>query len=195
MRTTSATLGCGRIAVGVVVPVVAVAAHGTADGHFPGSAGLVLCALVGAVAAACAGRMVTAPRLFALLSGGQVACHLMLSACMAGGPGSMSDDPAAMPSGHVHAGSMVDARAAAAAAGTTWAMLLTHLIAIPVCAVLIAAVCRVVAVITAIARSLRRAPVATVVPRPRRVVVHVPFAATDALLCGGPGRRGPPVCV
>ncbi|MEU0879517.1 hypothetical protein ABZ345_13015 [Lentzea sp. NPDC005914] len=81
MTPPSAPLRRARCAaVGVVTGALAVIAHSTADGHLP-DAGLAL-SLIGLLTWACAGfarHELTPARMLALIGGGQLAMHFMMS--------------------------------------------------------------------------------------------------------------------
>lgn len=151
----------------LTAPALAVAAHGAASGHVPGSAGLLLLVVLGVAAGAIARRIGSVISFLLLLTGVQITGHVVLS---------LTADPMM----HHH--------------GSAAPMLLTHLVAIPLCALLIAGAAQLYRIITSVVRTLRLlvlGPVPDLVraglaPSPsRRPLVGV-FAP------GGIGVRGPP---
>lgn len=128
---------------------------------------MLLLLLVGVVAATLCRRLNSPLALLAVLTGAQIAGHILLSAT-------------ADPTAHAH--------------GSQTLMLVTHLIAIPVCALLIAGGTSLYGVITSVLAVVRRllgGPVAELAssnlpPSPRLR----PLVGVFAL--GGTGVRGPP---
>ncbi|MGW6032341.1 YtxH domain-containing protein [Gordonia terrae] len=156
-----------RAAAAGVVPAVAVAAHGAASGTIPSSSGILLSAAIGAIAAMLLaprrGRLVTAAASTTLvLSVAQAASHWAL----------------ALDAGH-------------AAHGTsTLPMLLTHLVAIPLSAVLIVVGAHLLSSIGTVIRSLM--PRVALAARPTAPVFWTqPCVLSAPALCGT-GVRGPP---
>jgi hypothetical protein len=147
---------------------LAVAAHGVASGHTPDTTGLLLLMLLGVAAGAMSRHLSTATGFLALLTGTQVAAHVALSATAA--PMTMSHQ------------------------SSTSTMLITHLIAIPLCALLISGAGRLYEVITSVLRALRVLISAPVTDRNSSGAQHTP--APEPLITlialGGTGVRGPP---
>lgn len=147
---------------------MAVAAHGVASGHLPDTTGLLLLILLGVAAGAVGRQLTTAAGFLTLLTGTQVAAHVSLTVTAA---------PMAMP----HQSS-------------TSTMLITHLIAIPLCALLISGAGRLYDVITSVLRALQILIGAPVTDRNRPGTQHTP--APEPLITlialGGTGVRGPP---
>ncbi|GAA5095653.1 hypothetical protein [Nocardia iowensis] len=157
--------------VGVLVGVLAVAAHGVAGGGLPSSAELTLVLLV-AAAAGCAANVVAAGRgsVLGLLAFGQLAGHSALSGLL----------------GHEHA-----TTAPTAALPTGW-MLVAHVVATFTCAALISVAERLYAVASGAVRAVLAAP------HPPRVVgsTHWPNPGLPQYRCppnGAIGPRAPPV--
>ncbi|ORM34940.1 hypothetical protein BFL43_10425 [Williamsia sp. 1135] len=139
-----------------------------ASGHLPGSAGLVLLVVIGVAAGALAHRLSSMVAFVALLTGAQLAGHTVLS---------LTADPMA----HAHS-------------STTSAMATTHLVAIPVCALLIAGSGRLYSVITSVIRTLRFLVAGPITDLTRFVVTTAPQRRplVGVLAPGGVGLRGPP---
>ncbi len=185
------------------MPTLAVAAHGVASGAVPGLGGIALCLMIGVLAGMCTGRRCGAVALLTVLSAAQFLSHLALAVTM---PATHTMDHAGMD----HAGMSMPADADAGplrlvsdhlaemfhlggADGTT--MLLTHLIAIPLCAVLIAAAVAVFAVITSVLAALRRSP-APVLGHVATVVVREGITRWHRIdRAAGAGERGPPLLI
>ncbi|MDY6808265.1 MAG: YtxH domain-containing protein [Actinomycetota bacterium] len=163
-----------RVASAVVVPVVAVAAHGMGAGGLPSTGGMLLTVGIGVLAALGLRnpprRSVRGATLSAagVLSAAQVAAHLAMSVGAA---------PASM---HVHHDALLP-------------MALTHAVAIPVSAVLIVAAAGLLAALTSTIRTLTGPPIVAA-PVAARVEWVAPTLRTVAL-AGGGGVRGPPVRV
>ncbi len=192
----------------VTVPTLAIAAHGAASGSVPSLAGIAVCALIGVVAGLCTGRRCGAIALLTVLSAAQFVSHLALSATM---PAMATPSPSRMHHAGMDHGAMPMPTADHASplhsisdhlvemvhlgSGDGMAMLLTHLIAIPVCAALIAAAVAVFAVITSVLAALRREPA----PAAQDVVALVscrPVARWHRIdRAAGAGERGPPLLV
>lgn len=159
--------------VGVLVGVLAVAAHGAAGGGVPGSAESALVLLAAAVAGCAAELFAAGPgAVFALLGLGQLASHLALSGLV----------------GHGHAGA-VAARGPVLPSG--W-MLVAHAVATVGCAVLISMAERLFGAVSGAVRAVLARP------RPARVtglarwsnpgLPHYHRAPNGAI-----GPRAPPV--
>lgn len=166
-RTVRPPDAFSRVAAAGVVPAVAVAAHGAASGAVPSSSGILLSAAIGGVAA-----MLLAPRrrrfltaaasTTAILSVAQVASHWALG----------------FDAGH------------AAHDTSTLPMLLTHLVAVPLSAVLIVAGAQLLGSIGSVIRSL--VPPVALAARPALPVFWTqPWVPAATALCGT-GVRGPP---
>ncbi|MCR5977910.1 YtxH domain-containing protein [Gordonia jinghuaiqii] len=166
-HTVRAPDAFSRVAAVGVVPTVAVAAHGAASGAMPSSSGVVLSVAIGVVASMLLmtrrRRLVpAAASTTAVLTAAQVACHATLT----------------VDAGHaVHAPSALS-------------MLITHLLAIPLSAVLIVVGAHLLASVGSVIRSFvppvtSRAPAA-----PRTFWTQPLLLAVPAL--GGTGVRGPP---
>ncbi|MFW0785495.1 YtxH domain-containing protein [Gordonia sp. CPCC 206044] len=157
-----------RVAAGVVVPVVAVGAHGLGAGEMPAPAGMLLTAAIGALVAYVVGgqQARTAGRATvhaaAVLTLAQIGAHLSM--------------------GIGHSGMHHDGFAP---------MVFTHLVAIPLSAVLIVAAATVLAAITSTIRSVVPIPVLAVPSAPQTIWV-APHLPRD-VVTGGVGVRGPPV--
>ncbi len=138
-----------------------------ASGHLPGSAGLVLLVVIGVAAGALSHRLTSMAAFVALLTGAQLAGHTVLS---------LTADPMA----HTHS--------------STAAMASTHLIAIPICALLIAGSGRLYSVITSVIRTLRFLVAGPITDLTRFVVTSAPQRRplVGVLASGGVGLRGPP---
>lgn len=138
-----------------------------ASGHLPGSAGLVLLALIGLAAGALSRRLASGLSFIALLTGAQLAGHVVMS---------LTADPMA----HGHS-SMVP-------------MAATHLVAIPLCATLIAVSNRLHAVITSVIRTLQYLVAGPVADLTRAVLTTSPQRRplVGVFAPGGIGVRGPP---
>lgn len=158
-----------RVAVGAVVPAVAVAAHGVAGGGIPGAAGLLVSVAIGGLLGCVAhsprrtrtAAMVTTTL---LLSFAQVACHWALAVGDAGHAMHQAGGPG---------------------------MLVMHAIAIPVSAVLLVLAATLADVVTSTIRSMTPPPVLRTPAQPRMRWVE-PLVSSGPVL-GGPGVRGPPV--
>lgn len=146
---------------------MAVAAHGAASGHLPGSAGLVLLVVIGIAAGALSRRLGSIVAFGALLTGAQLAGHTVLS---------LTADPMA----HGHS--------------STTAMAATHLVAIPVCAALIAGSSRLHSVITSVIRTLHFSVAGPIPDLTRFVAATAPQRRplVGVFAPGGVGLRGPP---
>ncbi|MYR06672.1 YtxH domain-containing protein [Gordonia sp. SID5947] len=159
-----------RVAAGVVVPVVAVAAHGLGAGSVPGSAGMLLSVGIGALVALFLGgqrqRSVTTATLATagLLTLAQIGSHLSL---MAGQTQSAMHHDALLP------------------------MLLTHLIAIPSSAALIVVAAGLLRALTSTMRRLSPPPRVAAPPHVA-VVRWVAPHLYSGVVVGGVGVRGPP---
>ncbi|MFL1597270.1 YtxH domain-containing protein [Gordonia amicalis] len=159
-----------RVAAAGVVPAVAIAAHGAAGGQMPSSGGLVLTAAIGVVAAmllqpATRGRRLAPATASAvgILTAAQVAGHWSLAADAA----HAGHDAPALP------------------------MLLTHLVAIPLSAVLIVVGAQMLAVIGSVIASLM--PPAALLAPGARPVFWTQRGVLAAPPVGGTGVRGPPL--
>lgn len=154
-----------RVGVAVAVPVLALAAHGMADGSPPTSAGVVVCLAVGAVLAALAGgrRGLSPTRTAALLAVGQLIGH----------PAAGVGDAAARHSAHL---------------GT---MLVWHAVAIPVSAVLLLLVARCYALVTAVLEAVVSSPRLVVVGALAPVIDQ--WWPRTVVVGAGVGPRAPPV--
>ncbi|SDU59849.1 hypothetical protein [Gordonia westfalica] len=159
-----------RVAAAGAVPAVAIAAHGAAGGQAPSSGGLVLTIAIGVVAAMLLQLATHRRRLLpatasavGVLTAAQVASHWSLAADAA----HVTHDAPAMP------------------------MLLTHLVAIPLSAVLIVVGAQLLAVIGSVIASLTP-PVALRVPGARPIFWTQP-AVLAGPAAGGTGVRGPPL--
>lgn len=163
-----------RVAPAVVVPVVAVAAHGMGAGGLPTTGGMLLTVAIGVLAAMCLRgtrrRSVRGGTLSAagVLSAAQVAAHLVMS---------VEQAPAAT---HFHHDALLP-------------MVATHAVAIPVSAVLIVAAAGLLAALTSTIRTLAGCPV--LVAPLRQPVGWVPPTLRIVAFVGGGGVRGPPVRV
>lgn len=147
---------------------MAVAAHGAASGHLPGTPGLLLLILLGVAAGALSRQLTTAAGFLVLLTGTQIAAHVCLTAAA---------EPAAMPH-HSNTG----------------AMLITHLVAIPLCALLISGAGRLYQVITSVLQALEfliGVPI-TDRNRPGAQQTPAPEPLITLIAPGGIGVRGPP---
>jgi len=156
------------LAVALTAPALAVAAHGAASGHLPGTPGLLLLMLLGAAAGALSKHLMTAAGFLVLLTGTQVAAHISLTAV-------------AEPTTMTHQ-------------SNTGAMLITHFIAIPLCALLISGADRLYRVITSVLRGLGfliGAPI-TDRNRPGTGQTPAPEPLITLITPGGTGVRGPP---
>ncbi|GAB86809.1 YtxH domain-containing protein [Gordonia rubripertincta] len=159
-----------RVAAAGVVPTVAIAAHGAAGGQTLSSGGVVLTVAIGVVAAmvlqlATRGRRLVpaAASAAGVLTAAQVASHWSLAADAA----HVTHDAPALP------------------------MLLTHLVAIPLSAVLIVVGAQLLAVIGSVIASLTP-PAAPRVPGTPLVFWTRP-AVVPGPAVGGTGVRGPPL--
>lgn len=182
-----------------MVPALGLAAHGAASGVLPGASAVALCLFLGVVTGAVvdvASRLRGhgwAP-LVGILTVAQGLAHLALSVGHDHHAGSMPgmadhampDMPAgAMLIHHLHA--LLEPWSADGAV-----MLLTHVIAVPVTALLIALAAAVTGVVTSVAAALRGPG-----PRPRPLGA-APIAVPAVVPCpridraAGPGKRGPP---
>ncbi|MHC3004727.1 YtxH domain-containing protein [Gordonia sp. GN26] len=158
------------VAAAGVVPSVAVAAHGAAGGQALSSGGVVLTVAIGVVAAmllqpATRGRRLVpaATSAAGVLTAAQIASHWSLAADAA----HVTHDAPALP------------------------MLLTHLVAIPLSAVLIVVGAQLLAVIGSVIASLTP-PVALRVPGASPVFWTRPAVVAGPAV-GGTGVRGPPL--
>ncbi|AZG45667.1 YtxH domain-containing protein [Gordonia insulae] len=160
-----------RVAAAVVVPVVAVAAHGLGSGSMPGPSGLLLSAGIGALVAAVLGggrrRTTTTDTVFVtgLLTSAQIGSHLAFTV---GQPPMAMHHDAVLP------------------------MLLTHLVAVPLGAVLIVVASSLLAILTS--TIWRLVPPPPIAPAP--VVLPIRWAdpwVPAGPVVGGTGVRGPPV--
>ncbi|GGF15559.1 hypothetical protein GCM10007298_09460 [Williamsia phyllosphaerae] len=192
----------------VTVPTLAIAAHGVASGAVPGLGGIALCLMIGVLAGVCTGGRCGAVVLLAVLSAAQFLSHLALAVSV---PASAAMDHTGMNhAGMDHAGMSMPADVhggplglvsdhlaemshLGGADGTT--MLLTHLIAIPLCALLIAAAVAVFTVITSVLAVLRGSP-APVLGHVASVVARADIVRWHRIDRGaGAGERGPPVLI
>ena len=181
----------GRLAVAATVPTLAIAAHGVASGAVPGLDGIALCLFIGVVAGMCTGRRCGAVALLAVLSAAQFASHLALAATMPMTPGAAT--PTASMAGMDHHGMDHTGMAHTGMAHSGMSMMLTHLIAIPLCALLIAAAVAVVTVITSVLATLRR-PRSQALGHVVAVVVHAGEVRWHRIdRAAGAGERGPPL--
>lgn len=156
-----------RAAAAGVVPAVAVAAHGAASGAIPSSSGILLSAAIGAIAA-----MLLAPRRGRLTTAA-ASTTLVLSVAQAASHWALALD-----AGH------------AAHDASTLPMLLTHLVAIPLSAVLIVVGAHLLSSIGTVIRSLM--PPVALAARPTAPVFWTqPCVLSAPALCGT-GVRGPP---
>ena len=168
-RTSHTPDAFTRVAACGVVPAVAVGAHATASGEMPGSGGVVLAAAIGLVAAGLLEILTRGRRLWpataaavAALTSAQVAIH-----------GALAADAT-----HVAHG------------GAPVGMLVTHLVAIPVSALLIVVGAQLLAVVGSVVRSLTSPTIARVPASVLLLRTQSPAAAGPAV--GGAGVRGPP---
>ncbi|GAA1879295.1 hypothetical protein [Williamsia serinedens] len=190
----------------LVVPTLGLAAHGVASGSFPGATGIALCLFLGTVT----GLVVdVASRLrgrgwlplVGILTVAQGLAHLALSVGH-----DHHADTAHATNGHTMTGMTGDGGMSAGggmlahhlhALMTPWSadgavMLLTHLVAVPLTAVVIALAAAVTGVATSVVAALRGPG-----PRPQPVATP-PVAVTVVGRCprvdraAGPGVRGPP---
>ncbi|GAA1459390.1 hypothetical protein [Williamsia maris] len=185
------------------MPTLAIAAHGVASGAVPGLGGIALCLMIGVLAGMCTGRRCGAVVLLTVLSAAQFLSHLALAVSMPAAHGmdhaGMDHTGMSMPADtqggplRLISDHLAEMFHLGGADGTT--MLLTHLIAIPICALLIAAAVAVFTVITSVLAALRRSPspvlghVVTVVVRAGVVRWHRIDRAAGA------GERGPPLLI
>ncbi len=187
-----------------MVPALGLAAHGAASGVLPGPAAVALCLFLGVatgvvvdvVSRRCGHGWVP---LVGILTVAQGLAHLALSV----GHDHHAEPMSAMP-GHEMAGHAMSAMSSGGmlayhlhALLTPWSadgavMLLTHVIAVPLTAMLIALAAAVTGVATSVAAALRG-------PGPRlRTLGSGPVAVLAAVPCpridraAGPGVRGPP---
>ena len=159
-----------RVAVGVVVPVVAIAAHGLGSGSLPGVGGMVLSAAIGVLVGLVLGVRRRRPAASstvlatAVLTLAQIGAHISFT---------IGHTPSAM-----HHDALLP-------------MLLTHLVAVPASAVLIVAAA---VLLEAVTRTFRRLapPPRIVAPGVRPVRWDAPLLVIDVVI-GGAGVRGPPV--
>lgn len=166
-RTDRTSDAFTRVAAVGVVPTVAVAAHGAAGGAAPSSSGLLLSAAIGVVAAMLLvsrrRRLVpAAASTAAVLTAAQIACHWSV----------------AFDAGH------------ATHATPALPMLLTHLVAIPLSAVLIVIGAHLLASMGSVIRSLAL-PILPVAPAAAPIYWVQPCVPSGPDL-GGTGVRGPP---
>ncbi|MEE4023535.1 YtxH domain-containing protein [Gordonia sp. PKS22-38] len=160
-----------RIAAGVVVPGVAVAAHGLGAGAVPGVAGMVLAAAVGVLAALLLGdrrrrsAIVSVSRAAGVLTVAQIAAHTVMTM----GP--------AHAGAHDHHDAVLP-------------MLLTHIAAIPLSAALIVVAAGLLATLTTAIGKLTAPPVIAA-PAPAPVFWVAPTPGLTAVI-RGIGVRGPP---
>ena len=158
-----------RVAAGAVVPVVAVAAHGLGSGTMPGMGGIVLTSGIGILVGVALGggrrRSATAATIIAIaaLTVAQIGAHVALTV------------------GQAATGMHHDA---------VGPMVLTHLVAIPVSAVLLVAAAGLLGALTSTIRGLSPLP-RIAAPAVRVVRWDAPDLVTD-LVVGGVGVRGPP---
>lgn len=158
-----------RAGVSLVVPAVAVAAHGIAAGGAPHAQGVLVSAGIGGLFAQLSGvrrqsRAAAIASTTVLLTIAQVACHWAMT---------IGD------AGH-------GAHTASAAP-----MLLTHAVAIPLSAVLLILAATLADLLTSSIRALSPRPTLRIPGRPRPAV-DVPVVVSGPMF-GGPGVRGPPV--
>ncbi|WP_187686038.1 hypothetical protein [Nocardia wallacei] len=170
----------------MAVAVLAVAGHGAAGGGYPGSGSSALLVLTAGAVGMCTGgrgaaETVGPARLFAMLTGGQLAGHAVLTATV----------------GHAHgAAARETARAADLVVGgmpfpSGW-MLLAHLLAALLCAMLIGAAERLYRAVSQAVRSIAGVPG----PPPVARAARWPGAAARTyrfLRPGAIGSRAPPV--
>jgi hypothetical protein len=190
--------------VTVVVPALGLAAHGVASGTLPGVAGVVLCLFLGA-ASGLAVDVLARPRgrgwisLVGILTVAQGLAHLALS---------VGHDHHSMPgTGHAMAGHampvMVDASTGdmlghhLQALSTPWSadgatMLLTHVVAVPLAAALIALAAAVTGVATSVVAALRGPGPRTRPSGATPVVVSATVRCPRVDRAAGAGERGPP---
>ncbi len=171
---------------GAAVAVLAVAAHGAAGGGYPGSTSSMLLVLAAAVIGTLTGVRRTAGTrarawLFVMLVGGQLAGHVALTAAV----------------GHDHGAATRENSPAADFFGgeiplpASW-MLLAHVLAALLCAVLIAAAERLYRAVSQAVRSSTSVPC----PPPVARAARWPGATTRTyrfLRPGAIGARAPPV--
>jgi len=179
------------VLVGATVAALAVAAHGLADGGYPGSAALTLLLFttvgVGAIASLLPVPSGISSRtaLLAVLGGGQLAAHVALS--VAGGHGSMGS----MGMGHESTGPTGTLLAALPL--PAGAMTVAHALATLVCTVLIIAAERLYSLVSQAIRTITgraRPPVPQT--GPGRWPAHSPISYRF-LRAGALGSRAPPV--
>ncbi|MCK8616182.1 YtxH domain-containing protein [Gordonia sp. C13] len=159
-----------RVAAAGVVPTVAIAAHGAAGGQSLSSGGVVLTVAIGVAAALLLQPAIRGRRLVPAAA----AATSVLTAAQVGSHGALAADAA-----HV----THDAPALP--------MLLTHLVAIPLSAVLIVVGAQLLAVIGSVIASLTP-PVALRIPGASPVFWTQPAVLAGPAV-GGTGVRGPPL--
>ncbi len=167
-RTVRPPDAFSRVAAAGVVPAVAVAAHGAASGAMPSSSGILLSAAIGGVAS-----MLLASRRRGFPTAA-VSTTMVLSIAQAGSHWALALD-----AGHAVHGTSAPA------------MFFTHLVAIPLSAVLIVAGAHLLASIGTVIRSLVP-PVAPTAHPAAPVFWTQPCVPAAPALCGN-GVRGPPV--
>ncbi|MGJ0118538.1 hypothetical protein ACQ7HM_04955 [Williamsia sp. MIQD14] len=203
-------------AVAALIPTLAVAAHAIASGSAPGPQGVAAALVVGVVAGILAGPRCGRLGLLLILSAGQAVAHLALSVGMphsAAMTAAMADPAGSaghhhvMPSGETMSGAghavttgsgssmLVDHLAVFAHPGSAdgLLMLLTHLVAIPLCVVLIALAGAVSGMATVVVAALTR-PITTLAQGVSTVVTVTPLVVARRIdRAAGAGTRGPPV--
>ncbi|MGU3291350.1 hypothetical protein [Williamsia sp. M5A3_1d] len=207
-------------AVAALIPALAVGAHAIASGSAPGPLGVCAALLVGVVAGIFAGPRCGRLGLLLILSAGQAVAHLALSVGMSHSVGMASSMPGmstptgsaghhhVMPSGEVMGGTghaahgsagggssmLLDHLAVLAHPGSAdgLLMLLTHLVAIPVCVVLVALAGAVSGMATVVVAVLTR-PITALAQGVSTVVTVTPLVVARRIdRAAGAGTRGPP---
>lgn len=168
-----------RVAAAAIVPAVGIAGHGMASGMMPSSAGILLTLAIGVAVGTvwrprreCAALPAVAATA-GLLTVAQAGVHLALSL---GGHGG-------------HSNSMM----AAAMPHSPVSMMLTHLVAIPLSAVLIVLGALFIDLITSTIAAIVAPARSAVWPHEKRTW-HTPLLTTE-MVFGGTGLRGPPQTV
>ncbi|WP_328856068.1 hypothetical protein OG579_11705 [Williamsia herbipolensis] len=205
-------------AVAALIPALAVAAHAIASGSAPGPLGVGAALLVGVVAGIFAGPHCGRLGLLLVLSAGQAVAHLALSmgmshsGAMSSGMASPPDSPGhhhVMPSGEMMGGAghaahgsagggssmLLDHLAVLAHPGSAdgLLMLLTHLVAIPLCVVLVALAGAVSGMATVVVAALTTPITALAQSVSTVVTVTLLVIARRIDRAAGAGTRGPPV--
>ncbi|WP_327143007.1 hypothetical protein [Nocardia sp. NBC_01327] len=169
-RAESSTVrGC---LAGVTMAVLAVAAHGTAGGGYPGSTGLALLLLAAGTIGALAAALRSPVTLPALLVLGQPLCHVAL--------GGLTQ--------HGHAAGAMDFLG-------TGAMATAHAVAALVFAVLILVAERLYLLVSQTVRTVLTRPAGLPVQSPAGRWAPVAATARRLLALGANGSRAPPVAV